>query len=97
MDTQKLNDILENFSNLEEKLNNLHSNDFSDYAKLSKEYSDLKPLIDMINDLFRCDKEIKDLDELLISEDEEIKAEAINEKNILVEKKKKQRMKLKFF
>ena len=91
MDTQKLNDILENFSNLEEKLNNLNSNDFSDYAKLSKEYSDLKPLIDMINDLFRCDKEIKDLDELLISEDEEIKAEAINEKNILVEKKKKNR------
>ena len=91
MDTQKLNDILENFSNLEEKLNNLNSNDFSDYAKLSKEYSDLKPLIDMINDFFRCDKEIKDLDELLISEDEEIKAEAINEKNILLEKKKKNR------
>ena len=45
MDTQKLNDILENFANLEEKLNNLNSNDFSDYAKLSKEYSDLKPLI----------------------------------------------------
>ncbi len=89
MDTQKLNDILENFSNLEEKLNNLNSNDFSDYAKLSKEYSDLKPLIDMINDFFRCDKEIKDLDELLISEDEEIKAEAINEKKILLEKKKK--------
>ena len=97
MDTQKLNDILENFSNLEEKLNNLNSNDFSDYAKLSKEYSDLKPLIDMINDFFRCDKEIKDLDELLISEDEEIKAEAINEKNILLEKKKKRRMKLKYF
>ena len=98
MDTQKLNDILENFSNLEEKLNNLNSNDFSDYAKLSKEYSDLKPLIDMINDFFRCDKEIKDLDELLISEDEEIKAEAINEKNILLEKKKKkQKMKLKYY
>tara|TARA_A100001011_G_scaffold306073_1_gene320928 strand:- start:186 stop:479 length:294 start_codon:yes stop_codon:yes gene_type:complete len=97
MDTQKLNDILENFSNLEEKLNNLNSNDFSDYAKLSKEYSDLKPLTDMINDFFRCEKEIKDLDELLISEDEEIKAEAINEKNILLEKKKKQKMKLKYF
>ena len=51
MDTQKLNDILENFSNLEEKLNNLNSNDFSDYAKLSKEYSDLKPLIDKINQI----------------------------------------------
>ena len=89
MDTQKLNDILENFSNLEEKLNNLNSDNFSDYAKLSKEYSDLKPLIDRINHLFKCEKEVKDLDELLISEDEEIKAEAINEKNILLEKKQK--------
>jgi len=89
MDTQKLNEILENFSNLEEKLNNLSSDNFSDYAKLSKEYSDLKPLIDRINQLFKCEKEIKDLDELLISEDEEIKAEAINEKNILLEKKQK--------
>ena len=89
MDTQKLNDILGNFSNLEEKLNNLNSDNFSDYAKLSKEYSDLKPLIDRINKLFKCEKEVKDLDELLISEDEEIKAEAINEKNILLEKKQK--------
>ena len=89
MDAQKLNDILENFSNLEEKLNNLNSDNFSDYAKLSKEYSDLKPLIDKINHLFKCEKEVKDLDELLISEDEEIKAEAINEKNILLEKKQK--------
>ncbi len=89
MDTQKLNDILENFSSLEEKLNNLNSNDFSDYAKLSKEYSDLKPLIERINQFFRCEKEVKDLDELLISEDDEIKAEAINEKTILLEKKQK--------
>ena len=74
MDTQKLNEILRNFSNLEEKLNNLSSDNFSDYAKLSKEYSDLKPLIDRINQLFKCEKEVKDLDELLISEDEEIKA-----------------------
>ena len=89
MDTQKLNDILENFANLEEKLNNLNNNNFSDYAKLSKEYSDLKPLIEKINHFFKYEKEVKDLDELLISEDEEIKAEAINEKNILLEKKQK--------
>ena len=89
MDTQKLNEILGNFSNLEEKLNNLSSDNFSDYAKLSKEYSDLKPLIDKINHLFKCEKEVEDLDELLISEDEEIKAEAINEKNILLENKEK--------
>ena len=53
MDTQKLNDILENFANLEEKLNNLNNNNFSDYAKLSKEYSDLKPLIEKINHFFK--------------------------------------------
>jgi peptide chain release factor 1 len=89
MDTHKLNDILENFANLEEKLNNLNNNNFSDYAKLSKEYSDLKPLIEKINHFFKYEKEVKDLDELLISEDEEIKAEAINEKNILLERKQK--------
>jgi len=89
MDTQKLNDILESFAKLEEKLNNLNSNDFSDYAKLSKEYSDLKPLIEKINQFFRCEKEVKDLDELLISEDDEMKAEAINEKNILLAEKQK--------
>jgi peptide chain release factor 1 len=89
MDTQKLNDILENFANLEEKLNNLNSNDFSDYAKLSKEYSDLKPLIERINQFFRCEKEVRDLEELLVSEDDEMKAEAINEKNILLEKKQR--------
>ncbi len=89
MDTQKLNEILENFANLEEKLNNLNSNDFSDYAKLSKEYSDLKPLIDRINQFFKCENEVKDLDELLVSDEEEIKTEAINEKNILLEKKQK--------
>ena len=89
MDNQKLNDILENFAKLEEKLNNLNSNDFSEYAKLSKEYSDLKPLIERINKFFRCEKEVKDLEELLISEDDEMKAEAVNEKNILLEKKQK--------
>ncbi len=89
MDTQKLNDILENFANLEEKLNNLNSNDFSDYAKLSKEYSDLKPLIERINQFFRCEKEVSDLEELLVSEDDEMKAEAINEKNILLDKKQR--------
>ena len=89
MDTQKLNDILENFANLEEKLNNLNSDDFSDYAKLSKEYSDLKPLIERINQFFRCEKEVRDLEELLVSEDDEMKAEAINEKNILLEKKQR--------
>ena len=89
MDTQKLNDILENFTNLEEKLNSLNSNDFSDYAKLSKEYSELKPLIEKINKFFRCEKEVKDLEELLISEDDEMKAEAVTEKNILLEKKQK--------
>ncbi len=89
MDTQKLNDILENFSNLEEKLNNLNSDDFSDYAKLSKEYSDLKPLIEKIDNFFKCEKEVKELDELLTSDDEEIKAEATNEKTILLENKQK--------
>ena len=53
MDDNKLNSIINNFTELEKKLSNLNEKDFSNYAKLSKEYSDLKPwfkrLINIIN------------------------------------------------
>ena len=37
------------------------------------------------DNFFKCEKEVEYLDELLNSEDDEIKAEAINEKNILLD------------
>ena len=49
MDENKLNNIVSNFLEIEKKLSNLSEKDFSDYAKLSKEYSNLKPLVEKIN------------------------------------------------
>ena len=49
MDIEKLNNILDNFKNIEHKLSNLSEVDMKDYAKLSKEYADLKPMIEKIN------------------------------------------------
>ena len=87
MENSKLNIILENFEGIEKKLSNIDNQDYENYAKLSKEYSDLKPLVEKINTLFRCEKEIIEVNDLLLSEDEEIKIEAGNEKNLLVKKK----------
>ena len=50
MDKDKLLNILENFSNLEKRLNSLTSDNFKDFAHLSKEYSDLKPLVKNVNE-----------------------------------------------
>jgi peptide chain release factor 1 len=88
MDIEKLNNILDNFKNIEHKLSNLSEVDMKDYAKLSKEYADLKPMIEKINVFFKCEKELKEVEDLLGSEDIEIKNEALNEKNALLEKKK---------
>ena len=87
MDIEKLNNILDNFKNIEHKLSNLSEVDMKDYAKLSKEYADLKPMIEKINVFFKCEKELKEVEDLLGSEDIEIKNEALNEKNTLLEKK----------
>ena len=87
MDIEKLNNILDNFKNIEHKLSNLSEADMKDYAKLSKEYADLKPMIEKINVFFKCEKELKEVEDLLGSEDIEIKNEALNEKNTLLEKK----------
>ncbi len=85
MNNKKLLEILDNFSNIQKKLNNITKENFSEYAKLSKEYSDLKPLTDKINKLFKFKKELDDLEELLASEDLEIKNEATEEKSKLTD------------
>ncbi len=85
MNNKKLLEILDNFSNIQKKLNNITKENFSEYAKLSKEYSDLKPLTEKINKLFKFKKELDDLEELLASEDLEIKNEATEEKSKLTD------------
>ena len=53
MDVNKLNSILESFSSIENKLNSISPEDFKKFATLSKEYSDLKPLVEKNKLLFQ--------------------------------------------
>ena len=86
MDENKLNSIVQNFLDIEKKLSNLNEKDFSDYAKLSKEYSSLKPLVEKIKEYKKISQELIGVDEIIDSDDEDLKKEALEEKNILNEK-----------
>ena len=65
------------------KLILLDKDDYKQFAKLSKEYSDLKPLVEKINLLLKLFGELNDLDELLESDDSDMKVEAEKEKDEL--------------
>ena len=96
MKTTKLNSILENFSKLEKRLSEINQENLDQYAKLSKEYSDLKPLVEKINHLSKSKKELSDIEELISSDDIEIKNEALKEKNFLSEEVTKLENEIKF-
>ena len=96
MKTTKLNSILENFSKLEKRLSEINQENLDQYAKLSKEYSDLKPLVEKINHLSKSKKELSDIEELISSDDIEIKNEALKEKNLLSEEVTKLENEIKF-
>ncbi len=86
MEEKKLNNIIENFNEIEKKLSSIGDKDYNIFAKLSKEYSDLKPLVSKINDFKKFNNELHDLAELLDSDDNDIKKEAVYEKEILLKK-----------
>ena len=86
MDENKLNSIVSNFLDIEKKLSNLSEKDFSDYAKLSKEYSNLKPLVEKIKEYKKLNQELIGVDEIIDSNDEDLKKEALEEKSILNDK-----------
>ena len=86
MDENKLNSIVSNFLDIEKKLSNLSEKDFSDYAKLSKEYSNLKPLVEKIKEYKKLNQELIGVDEIIDSNDEDLKKEALEEKIILNDK-----------
>ncbi len=73
MDENKLNSIVLNFLDIEKKLSNLNEKDFSDYAKLSKEYSSLKPLVEKIKEYKKLSQELIGVDEIIDSDDEDLK------------------------
>jgi len=84
MNEKKLLDILENFSNLQNQLSNSSSDNYQEYAKLSKEYSELKHIAIKIKNFLKQKKELADLDELINSDDVEMKDEALKEKDKLI-------------
>ena len=86
MEKKKIKNILETFSNIEQKLANVGSDNYNEYAKLSKEYSDLKPLVEKSREYMKFKDEFADVEELVSSDDVEIKKEAIEE----IERLKKQ-------
>jgi len=61
----KFDQLLERYDSLGNILTAGPGNDMQEYAKLSKEYSDLKPIVEAIHALRFAEKEIKDLTELL--------------------------------
>ncbi len=83
MDENKLNSIVSNFLEIEKKLSNLSEKDFSDYAKLSKEYSNLKPLVSKIREYKKLNHELTGVDEIIQSDDDDLKKEALEEKTLL--------------
>ena len=86
MENKKLENILDKFKDLEKKINSLNKDDFKEFAKLSKEYSDLKPLVEKINLFLKLTMELNDLDDLLKSDDMQLKNEAEREKEELTNK-----------
>ena len=96
MENKKLENILDKFKDLEKKINSLNKDDFKEFAKLSKEYSDLKPLVEKINLFLKLIMELNDLDDLLKSDDMELKNEAEREKEELTNKIKKLENEIKF-
>ena len=96
MENKKLENILDKFKDLEKKINSLNKDDFKEFAKLSKEYSDLKPLVEKINLFLKLTMELNDLDDLLKSDDMELKNEAEREKEELTNKIKKLENEIKF-
>ena len=96
MENKKLENIFDKFKDLEIKINSLNKDDFKEFAKLSKEYSDLKPLVEKINLFLKLTMELNDLDDLLKSDDMELKNEAEREKEELTNKIKKLENEIKF-
>ena len=80
MEEKKVKNILENFSKIEKKLSSMGSENYEEYAKLSKEYSDLKPLVEKSREFLKLRNEFQDTEELMLGDDLEMRKEAEEER-----------------
>ncbi len=94
---QKLDRIVERHEEIATTLAEPAKLDPQEFAKISKEYSDLTPVVDAINALRACKSEYQDLEELISDPetDVEIKQEAENERESLKSKLPELEMQLK--
>ncbi len=96
LDNQFLN-IINKYNKIEISLNNLSNVNSSDLIKLNRDYAELKPIVDKIEEYKREKNEIINLNELIKDEDLEIGriAEAeLKEKKVLIKKLEEQLLKL---
>ena len=83
--SQKLDAILNKFDEVEKKLQDPSALG-SDFAKISKEHSDLAPIVDIIQRYQKTDTEIKDLEEALPDTDDAEMKEMMNEELEILKK-----------
>ena len=86
LDSQFLN-IIEKYKKIENSLNNLESTNSENLIKLNREYADLKPIVDKIEEYRKEQNEILNLNELLKDNDQDIskiaELELVEKKNLL--------------
>lgn len=85
---KKLDRLVERYYELREILATHTLSNPQEFAKLSKEYSDLTEIADTVNDLRKCEKELEDLEVILNdpSGDQDMKDLAYTEIGVLREK-----------
>ena len=81
---KKLDNILERYLNINKKLSDGKILDSNQIVRLNKEFSELLPIVEKINEYYKLKKEINDLDDLIKNEEDLlIKKEAEKEKIII--------------
>ncbi len=83
----QFSNILKKYNRIEDSLNNMETTNSENLIKLNREYADLKPIVDKIEEYKKEKEEIFNLNELLKDKDEEIikiaELELIQKKNII--------------
>ncbi len=81
----QFNNILDKYNRIESSLNTMENINSENLIKLNREYAELKPIVDKIEEYKKEQNEVIDLNELIKDSDQEITKIAEIE---LVEKKK---------
>ena len=81
---KQFSNIIDKYNKIENSLNNINTTKSEDLIKLNREYAELKPIVDKIEEFEKEKSDIKNLNELINDNDQEISKIAEKE---LIEKK----------